>query len=256
MRRRWLPATCHKRRRVRGRGLARRRASCHAPDVAEITLLMTGGPSGWLPLVFATLGAGAAGSLIATYGSQAVERRKARSEVIASLQKLEDARRREHTMSERFNFSEEDLAELETRCVLARLPRYLVVTYRLANETARSAFGRNDLDLESLRSSSRRLHRHTRLLCDALVERSAELLAINVWHPWLTALYVGRANRILLAALHEMFSMSSRSSGNFKYRLESWRRDRAKVIQQNDRTRRPWRESGRKNADGPPPRDA
>ena len=46
----------------------------------------------WLPLVFTTLGGGAVGSLIATYGSQARDRRAARSEAMASIQRFELAR--------------------------------------------------------------------------------------------------------------------------------------------------------------------
>ena len=46
---------------------------------------MSGVPVGWLPLVFTTLGGGAVGSLIASYGSQARDRRAARSEAMAFL---------------------------------------------------------------------------------------------------------------------------------------------------------------------------
>lgn len=212
---------------------------------------MSSGPSGWLPLVFATLGAGVTGSLIATYGSQAAERRKARSGVIASLQKLENARR-QRVMQKQFDFSENDLAELETQCVLARLPRYLVATYRLANEVSRSQFDRDDITFDT--PSAGRLHRYTRVLCDLLIERSAEQLVANVWHPWLTALYIRRRNRNLLKALHEIFPTSARSTRYLKHSLATWRHDREKVRKQSDRK---WQELEEKwqrdDPDGPAP---
>jgi hypothetical protein len=196
-----------------------------------VLLSMSSGPSGWLPLVFATLGAGVTGSLIATYGSQAAERRRARSGVIASLQKLEGDRRRRAT-KERFDFSGEDLANLETQCILARLPRYLVATYRLANEAAKTEFECKDIKFET--SSDGMLHRQTGFLCDAFIQHSAELLAANIWHPWLTALYVYIGNKRLLAAIHEVFPTVGLSGGEFKFRLRRWRRDSEKVQQWQD----------------------
>lgn len=54
---------------------------------------MSSGPSGWLPLVFTTLGAGVAGSIITAYGTQARARRKARSRAMTALEQIEATRR-------------------------------------------------------------------------------------------------------------------------------------------------------------------
>jgi hypothetical protein len=85
---------------------------------------MSGVATGWLPLVFTTLGGGAVGSLIASYGSQARERRAARSEAMAFLQRFEIARGRKPGIGGN-DFDDNDIAELETRCLLAGMPRYL-----------------------------------------------------------------------------------------------------------------------------------
>ncbi len=179
-----------------GRGTGRFQARClPGRHVRKVTALghepryvhrMGSVPAGWLPLVFTTLGAGAAGSLLASYGSQARGRRAARSEAMAFLQRIEIARGR-RPINEGNDFDDNDLAELESRCLLAGISRRLVDLYKLTNESGRYRGGPNppgsglvvveDPAVEELRE----LVRHE------LIVRAAGLLASTVWHPWLTA---------------------------------------------------------------------
>ena len=146
-------------------------------------------PVNWLPLVFTTLGAGAVGSLIATYGSQARDRRVARAEAMASIQRFEIVRGRQDpvpdNMAEAFEalkLAEDDLTEVETRCLLAGIPRYLVDLYKLINESARlHGYRKATSDLHVQLDHADAIVRHM------LISRAASLLASAVWHPWLTA---------------------------------------------------------------------
>ena len=138
---------------------------------------MSGVPVGWLPLVFTTLGGGAVGSLIASYGSQARDRRAARSEAMAFLQRFEIARSRKPVIDGN-DFDDNDLAELETRCLLAGIPRYLVDLYKQVNESGR---------YRGYRKADPAIGEVEDLVRHELISRAAGLLASAVWHPWLTA---------------------------------------------------------------------
>lgn len=138
---------------------------------------MSGVPVGWLPLVFTTLGGGAVGSLIASYGSQARDRRAARSEAMAFLQRFEIARSRKPVIDGN-DFDDNDLAELETRCLLAGIPRYLVDLYKQVNESGR---------YQGYRKADPAMSEMEDLVRFELISRAARLLASAVWHPWLTA---------------------------------------------------------------------
>jgi hypothetical protein len=94
--------------------------ACRGRHVRNVTALgheprylhrMSSAPAGWLPLVFTTLSAGAAGSFVASYGSQARERRAARSEAMAFLLRIEIARGQKPA-NEDNDFDDNDLAEL------------------------------------------------------------------------------------------------------------------------------------------------
>lgn len=146
-------------------------------------------PVNWLPLVFTTLGAGAVGSLIATYGSQARDRRVARSEAMASIQRFEIVRGQQDPVPdniaeafETLKLAQDGLTEVETRCLLAGIPRYLVDLYRLINESAglrgyRKATSDQHVQLDYADAIVRHM----------LITRAASLLVSVVWHPWLTA---------------------------------------------------------------------
>jgi len=83
----------------------------------------------WVPLLLTTLGAGAAGAIITTYGAQASDRRAARAKARECLSKAEN-------LSEGGDISHEEITaamdELEISAMIARLPRTLVDLHRVA----------------------------------------------------------------------------------------------------------------------------
>lgn len=85
---------------------------------------MTIATTDWLPIVFTTLGGGAVGAVVTTFGGQARARRKARAKILKHLRKLEATRSAafEHFDDGEFGLDPELIADLETRCMLAGVP--------------------------------------------------------------------------------------------------------------------------------------
>jgi hypothetical protein len=83
----------------------------------------------WVTLIFTTLGAGAVGSIITTYGSQTRERRAARAQA-------RDCLRRAVNLARTLNPLHADITaaldELDTSAMIAGLPRGLVDLHREA----------------------------------------------------------------------------------------------------------------------------
>jgi hypothetical protein len=138
-------------------------------------------PVGWLPLVFTTLGGGVVGSLITTYGSQARDRRAARCEAMASIQCFELARGRK-TPPEIFECDNDSLIEVETRCLLAGIPRYLVDLYKMLNQAPSQLRKTSDSDSDIDEEEALGI-----LVTHEAITHAAGLLASAIWHPWLTA---------------------------------------------------------------------
>jgi hypothetical protein len=142
---------------------------------------------GWLPLVFTTLGGGVVGSLIATYGSQARDRRAARCEAMESIQRFELARG-QATYHEIFECDNDSLIEVETRCLLAGIPRYLVDLYKMLNRAKSQLAKTSDPDSSSDPDFSIDEEEALgSLVMHEAINRAAGLLASAIWHPWLTA---------------------------------------------------------------------
>jgi hypothetical protein len=194
---------------------------------------MSGVPVGWLPLVFTTLGAGAVGSLIASYGSQARERRAARSEAMAFLQRVEIARGRKPG-NEGNDFDDNDLAELETRCVLAGISRYLLDLYRMTNESGRYRGGHKAgpriLIEDPALDEMRELVRHE------LISSAAELLASAVWHPWLTAPFRWWRARRLRRCLFRTDHSAAWDQRHGRRLLNEWEAELLKLMRQRDQS--------------------
>jgi hypothetical protein len=144
---------------------------------------MSTNPAGWLPLIITSLTAGGAvGAVITTYGGKSRERRQARSEVIACLQRIEVARLSRPT-KEGLLYVAADFAELETKCMIAGVPRELVFLYRTISE--RSA------GLTPSKSPRGQPTDEKRALAEflaafAFISRAAELLTEALWHPLLS----------------------------------------------------------------------
>ena len=94
---------------------------------------MSAGSTSWLPLAAAVLGAvgfgTVTGSVITTYGGRARERRKARSKVMSSLERFETGRAA-RPLRDGIEFDRTTFAELNSRCIIAGVPRNLVALYQ------------------------------------------------------------------------------------------------------------------------------
>jgi hypothetical protein len=90
---------------------------------------MASAPTDWVTLVLTTLGGGAVGSIVATYTGQTRERRQARSEAREAIMRAEKVASPAST--DAFG---DALETLETKAMLASMPRHLTTLYRKARE--------------------------------------------------------------------------------------------------------------------------
>lgn len=123
----------------------------------------------WIPLIFTTLGAGAVGSIITTYGGQGRTRRKARSRAMSALEHIESARLA-RTVGEGFEFDREAFAELEARCMMAGVPRQPVYWFSALSQSAHGKV----MDPGPIIATYR------------LITYSSLLIYQVLWHPWLS----------------------------------------------------------------------
>jgi len=130
---------------------------------------MSSSLNGWLPLVFTTLGAGAVGSIISTYGTQGRTRRKARSRAMAALEGIEAARRA-RKVGEGFEYDREAFAELEARCMVAGVPRQPVYWFSALSQAAQGRV----MDPGAIIATYR------------LISYSSLLIYQVLWHPFLS----------------------------------------------------------------------
>ena len=144
---------------------------------------MSNNPTGWLPVLLTSLTAGGAiGAVITTYGAKSRERRQARSEVIACLQRIE-VMRLSRPAKDGLLYVAADFAELETKCMVAGVPRELVFLYKTANQRwtrltpPKGLEGHAAEDMVAVAAF---------LAILALIDRAAELLTEAVWHPLLS----------------------------------------------------------------------
>jgi hypothetical protein len=151
--------------------------------------------STWLTLIVG-LGAGAAGAIITTWGGQTRERRQARTDVRDALRQATQAIQATETAIEAGQYAghgplpgihevRQALDNLETRAMLAGLPRSLVRLHHDATLTHLSSSA--DWEREPPGSSKRELAETTSLAAWHAATAAAELLTAATWHPWLTA---------------------------------------------------------------------
>lgn len=160
---------------------------------------MSDAPSGWLPFVVTTLGAGGAGSLITTLGSQSRERRRVRSEALECLQRTETTRMAQPLSGEPY-YDADRFAELQTKCLLAGVPRHVVTLY---DDFASTAANRPlDLSQPVHIASTQTIGR---LLIVKLIERVASIIIEFFWHPWLSRIFFSRKLRRIEQIFNEAF---------------------------------------------------
>jgi len=137
----------------------------------------------WLTIVVG-LGAGAAGAIITAWGGQSRERRQARTEARDSLRLAEQAIHASETAIEADDGStipapgilevRQALDDLETRAMLANLPRGLV---RLHHETTLAHLASSNIERrQAPGTSGRELYETTGLAAYYVASAAAELL--------------------------------------------------------------------------------
>jgi hypothetical protein len=134
----------------------------------------------WLLVIVPALVSGVLGSIVTTYGTQARERRAARTEVRTKLQLAEQLARHADSAEDREQLVVA-LDHLEGAALTAALPHYLIRFYRemrlLVYETGGIAAPGGTYDPRSARVISIRLANST-----------AALVVRAIWHPWLSGL--------------------------------------------------------------------
>jgi hypothetical protein len=129
----------------------------------------------WVPLLLTGFGSGVLGSVITTYGSQARERRDARKEALARL--AEADRAAAQASNDRAAILDAGRA-VGTAALLAGVPMYIVDTYLLAYDAARS---------DRLKWAPARVTDQDPQSVGIHVYREAtELITSVLWHPWIT----------------------------------------------------------------------
>lgn len=181
---------------------------------------MTIATTDWLLVVFTTLGGGTVGAVVTTFGGQARARRKARAKILKHLYQVEVARNAafEHFNDGEFCLDSELISDLETRCMLAGVPRFAVRTYRLAYESAHMV---SNSGIEETWVNGRP---SMRALTGSLMDEAAKHLAAAVWHPWLSWFTVQGECAYLRETIELAFPDLSELDDWSKQTIKRWRR--------------------------------
>jgi hypothetical protein len=147
---------------------------------------MSSGPTGWLPFILTTFGAGVAGSVIATYGSQSSERRKARAKALNALLAFEIARQEGDVLGLDADAYETQIGQLQARFVLTGLPLKIFDLYVTAIRSVHFPITKRDTAAERL------IEETGRALGNRLIYESLSLIRQSIWHPWLSVI-LGRS---------------------------------------------------------------
>jgi hypothetical protein len=152
---------------------------------------MSGTPSGWAPLLLTTLGGGVLGSVVATYGAQARDRRQARAQAREAMRRAEKV-----AMTGTGEELDAALEDLETSAMLARLPKNLIDLYSEARRYA-AHFSRtidigdiNKTKPEEIAEETKRQmvdeakRQMARMTSANIAGEAARLFASATWHPW------------------------------------------------------------------------
>ncbi len=170
----------------------------------------------WVPLVLTTLGAGAVGSIITTYGAQASDRRAARAKARESLTKAENLSKGSDVTHEQITAA---MDELEISAMIARLPRALVDLHRVARVRLWAA------RLAAPRGEDPILTDPAAIASVRVGVEAGQLLSAAMWHPWLTAPYRWYRTRRLTKLLAAGMPMHSASVRVFHQNNRKWERE-------------------------------
>jgi hypothetical protein len=132
-------------------------------------------PPGLFALILTTLGSGAVGAIVTTYGSQARRRRQARAQAREALRQVERLPRE----PARAKKTVDAIDAFEAVALVAGLPRALTDLYCEASlrvidlaQTLPQGTSRSDPEMD---------------ICSRVASGAAELMASAIWHPWASA---------------------------------------------------------------------
>jgi hypothetical protein len=179
---------------------------------------------GWLTLVITTLGAGAAGAVITTYGAQSRDRRAARAEVRAQLLRAEKAARNPDAPIDELYAA---IGNLNRAAFVAATPRRIIELYAHATVTAR---------LVSLAVQRRGPDAGHYDIASAAAYAAGDLLVNVLWHPWLMLPVRGLRARHIRQFLDT--AMTERDRRAFQAPPAGTWRSRRRVISEAKRWRR------------------
>jgi hypothetical protein len=178
--------------------------------------------TGTATLILTTLGAGAAGSLITTYGTQTADRRAARAKARDCLTKAENLSKDRDATHEQITTA---MDQLEISAMIARLPRRLIDLYRVARVrlwAARHATPPSGHTITDPAAATA-----TRVGLEA-----GQLLSAAMWHPWLTAPYrwhrTRRLTRLLAAGMPDHALATNRT----RWASRHWERETLRKAKQ------------------------
>jgi hypothetical protein len=169
-------------------------------------------------VVAASVASGVLGSIVTTYGTQARERRTARTEVRKHFQRVERLARHRDLSQEYYWQVVASLDDLEGAMLVAGMPRYVAAFYRriqllaYATHTTTAPEERNEPKAQWI-------------IAARVSHRTGDLLADTIWHPWLSAptrrLRMRRLQKILERGMPERTRMLAEN----QERLRAWERD-------------------------------
>lgn len=169
-------------------------------------------------MVASAVASGVLGSVVTVYGTQAKERRAARTEVRRYFQRVEQLSRHKDTSQKYYGQLLSSLDDLEGAMLAAGMPRHLAAFYRkiqlLAYATHTTATP-EDRDKPGAHW----------LIAARVAHRAADLLADTIWHPWLSAPTRRLRLRKLQLIIDKGMPERTRMHGENQVRLRTWERE-------------------------------
>jgi hypothetical protein len=199
-------------------------------------------PTDWVTLALTTLGGGAVGSIVTTYTSQTRERRQARSDAREAITRAEKV-----AFLRNEDAFHDALETLETKAMLAGMPRHLTTLYRKARESqlyyeARSGvIGKRGKEHVEEEISEANKWLTGGMLAAGVATEAVQLFINATWHPWHAAPWRWYRARKLGLMLEGTAPVRIVASPEFRRITKSRRRE---LIKEGKRARKERRLSG------------
>ena len=179
----------------------------------------------WVALIFTTLGAGAVGALITTYGTQTRARLQARATAREAIRQAENLGKTPPTVA--YQAITAALDNLEISAMIAGLPRPLTELYRetrmrhwvLASGSLHPDIALIDGDVGSTDGEGTEL-----ITCLRVAHQAAQLLTAATWHPWRSTPRRWYRTRRLHAVLDAGMPVRAQLEHDARANLRRWER--------------------------------